>query len=301
VTYQPESTALPPARPRYRLAFTALLSLGLLPWLAPPAEATGLTATSTSSAKAASSFEHGGQKITVWRYQPKTSGKHPALIMLYGMDCLAESPERYEVVAQRFAAKGYVVNFVHYFDCTPVDMEEAGKLQQRLRASLVAAPGSEDARVRKCFRDWVGVVKSAVALTREQEDVDPERVALVGFSLGGFVAMSVLATEPDLGVAAVVQCFGGLPRELHDKLKKAPPVLILHGDKDDIVPVKEAHAVKALLKGQKCYVEECIFPNCGHMFLNGKGELNLARVLEAETVCLRFLARHLNKAGKNGR
>ncbi|MCI0460545.1 MAG: dienelactone hydrolase family protein [Gemmataceae bacterium] len=294
MTYQP------PGHFKHHRVVAGLFGLALLPLLAAPAEGTGFAAT-TSSTKATSSFKHAGQNITVWRYQPKTKGKHPALVMLYGMDCLAESPARYEFVAQRFAAKGYVVNFIHYFDCTPVDPKAAGKLQELLRTSLTAPAGEEDAQVRKCFRDWMGVVKAAVAFTRAQPDVDPERVGLVGFSLGGFVGMSVLVTEPDLGVAAAVQCFGGLPRALHGELKKVPPVLILHGDEDDVVPLKEAQAVKALLKERKCHVEDCIFPGCGHMFLDAKGELRLKCVLEAETICLRFLDRHLNKTGKNGR
>src|SRR4051812_37339910 len=93
-----------------------LLSLAVLSFLAGSAEA-GIFTGSGNITKTSTSFDHGGQKITVWRYEPKAKGKHPALVMLYGMDCLGESPARYEFVAQRFASKGYVVNFVHYFDC----------------------------------------------------------------------------------------------------------------------------------------------------------------------------------------
>src|SRR5262245_35212958 len=294
----------PSAAPRRRLVLAltagAILSLALLPLLAGPAEA-GLF-TPAGQTKSTASFEHGGRKITVWRYQPKAKGKHPALVMLYGMDCLDRSPARYEFIAQRFAAKGYVVNFVHYFDGTPVDPKGVGVLQNQLKACLIAdgpVPGS--AVVRQHFRDWVATVKAGVEYTRAQPDVDPDKVCLVGFSLGGFVAMSVLATEPDLRIAAAVECFGGLPRELRGDLKKAPPVLIFHGDKDDSVPVAEAHALKALPKEKRCAVEDRIFDGCGHMWLDKAGNLRLDRVLEAETICLRFLDRHVKNVVKAGR
>src|SRR6266542_872647 len=98
MAHQPESGSPSPRRGR---VVVALLGVALLLLLARPADAAGLSA--TTSTKATSSFEHDGQKITVWRYEPKTKakGKHPALVMLYGMDCLAESPDRYEFVAQR--------------------------------------------------------------------------------------------------------------------------------------------------------------------------------------------------------
>ncbi len=273
-----------------------LMPLIALAFLAGPADA-GFLIPAGSVTKSVTSFQHAGEKITVWRYLPKAKGKHPTLVFLYGMDCLAESPVRYEFVAQRFAAKGYAVNFVHYFDCGRVASKGVGMLQERLKACLIASgPAANDAEVRKHFQSWVGTVKAAVRFTRGLPDVDPERVCLVGFSLGGFVAMSLLATEPDLGLAAVVECFGGLPRELRGELRKAPPVLIFHGDQDDVVPVQEAHALRSLLQEKRCRVESHIFPGCGHMWLDDRGNVRFDRILAAETICLQFLDRNL----KNG-
>jgi len=278
------------------LAGPALLGLVLLAVGPAPSEA-GILVPSGSK-KSNGSFESGGHKVTVWCYEPKTKGKHPALVMLYGMDCLSESPKRYEFVAQRLAGKGYAVYFVHYFDCTKVEKKDVAGLQTRLKDSLTPkAEAVADEQVQRYFQDWMAAVKGGVLFARGRENVDPERVGLVGFSLGGYVAMSVLATEPDLNLAAAVEFFGGLPKDLHAGLKSAPPVLIFHGDKDDIVPVKEALVLKALLKEKMCHVEDKIFDGVGHMFLGDNGVLRLDRVLEAERICVTFLDRHL----KNGR
>src|SRR5690349_9301700 len=112
----------PPSSPRGPAAVLVglgLLSLASVPFWANPAEA-GLLPSASEFTKTACCCMSGEHKITVWSYAPKTQGKHPALVMLYGLDCLCESPARYEFLAQRFVSKGYVVHFVHYFDCTRV-------------------------------------------------------------------------------------------------------------------------------------------------------------------------------------
>jgi dienelactone hydrolase len=272
------------------------LGLALLAFSAERGEA-GLFGT-PSVKKTVTAFTHGEHRITVWRYEPKAKGRHPALVMLHGLDCLGESPKRYEFIAERFAGKGYAVHFVHYFNCTPVDAKDVAAVQERVKTGLLPLkPGAEpDEQIRRYFRDWMGAVKRTVELARAQDNIDPERVGVVGFSLGGFIAMSLVATEPELKLCAAVECFGGLPRELYASLKNAPPVLIFHGDRDDIVPVKEAHDLRALLKERMCHVEDKIFENCGHMFFGDNGKMRLDHVLQAEQICVRFLEKHV----KNG-
>src|SRR5262245_4981893 len=163
----------------------AVLSLAFLAFSADRGEA-GLLSPGNIK-KSVSTFVHGDHRITVWRYEPKAKGRHPALVMLHGLDCLGESPKRYEFIAERFAARGYAVHFVHYFDCTPVDAKDVAAVQARVKAGLLPLkPGAApDEQVRRYFRDWMGTVRRTIELARAQDNVDPERVALVGFSLGG--------------------------------------------------------------------------------------------------------------------
>ncbi|MCC7321900.1 MAG: alpha/beta fold hydrolase [Rubellimicrobium sp.] len=70
-----------------------------------------------------------------------------------------------------------------------------------------------------------------------EEDLLPEQVALFGFSQGSMMALHVAPRRED-PVAAVVAFSGRLlePELLGDEALSRPPVLLLHGDRDDVVP-----------------------------------------------------------------
>lgn len=70
-----------------------------------------------------------------------------------------------------------------------------------------------------------------------EEDMLPEQVALVGFSQGTMMSLHVAPRRED-PVAAVVGFSGRLldPESLADEVQSRPPVLLIHGDADDVVP-----------------------------------------------------------------
>ncbi|MEL6570431.1 MAG: alpha/beta fold hydrolase [Pseudomonadota bacterium] len=69
------------------------------------------------------------------------------------------------------------------------------------------------------------------------EDLLPEQVMVLGFSQGTMMALHVLPRRED-PVAGVVAFSGRLlePELLADELQCRPPVLLIHGDQDDVVP-----------------------------------------------------------------
>ena len=69
------------------------------------------------------------------------------------------------------------------------------------------------------------------------EDVMPEQVALFGFSQGTMMALQVAPRRED-AVAGIVGFSGRLlePDLLADEAVSRPPVLLVHGDQDDVVP-----------------------------------------------------------------
>ena len=71
------------------------------------------------------------------------------------------------------------------------------------------------------------------------EDLLPEQVALFGFSQGSMMALHVAPRRED-AVAAVVAFSGRLlePELLADEVTSRPPVLLIHGDEDEMVPVQ---------------------------------------------------------------
>ena len=69
------------------------------------------------------------------------------------------------------------------------------------------------------------------------EDLLPEQVVLLGFSQGTMMALHVAARRED-ELAGVVGFSGRLlsPESLKDETVSRPPILLVHGDQDDVVP-----------------------------------------------------------------
>ena len=79
-------------------------------------------------------------------------------------------------------------------------------------------------------------------------DLLPEQVVIFGFSQGTMKALHVAPRRED-ELAGVVGFSGRLldPESLADEVQSRPPVLLLHGDEDDVVPVQSLPAaVEAL-------------------------------------------------------
>ncbi|WP_324752766.1 alpha/beta hydrolase [Roseovarius sp. Pro17] len=71
------------------------------------------------------------------------------------------------------------------------------------------------------------------------EDVLPEQVVLFGFSQGTMMALHVGPRRED-ELAGIVAFSGRLlrPEQLIDEVVSRPPILLVHGDADDVVPPK---------------------------------------------------------------
>lgn len=71
------------------------------------------------------------------------------------------------------------------------------------------------------------------------EDLLPEQVVLFGFSQGTMMALHVAPRRED-PVAGIVAFSGRLlsPELLKEEVTSRPPILLVHGDADDVVPVQ---------------------------------------------------------------
>ena len=82
------------------------------------------------------------------------------------------------------------------------------------------------------------------------EDILPEQVVLFGFSQGTMMSLHVVPRRED-AIAGVVAFSGRLlePELLVDEAISRMPILLVHGDQDDVVPVKALpEAAEALQK-----------------------------------------------------
>lgn len=212
----------------------------------------------------ADSFVSAGKSVRVERFESRTDHPRPAVLLLHGSDGLLYRGELYREAARDLARAGHPVLLPHYFDST-------GKPH-----SLQTAPLH--------LLSWLQAVSDAVSYAVSQPDLDANCVGLVGFSLGAYMALAV-ASE-DSRVAAVVESSGGIHELLIPGLRRLPPVLILHGARDRVVPVSEAYQVEQVLKKLGVAHEMKIYAEQAHTF---SGEAAADARLRAR----RFLEKHL--------
>jgi phospholipase/carboxylesterase len=93
----------------------------------------------------------------------------------------------------------------------------------------------------------------------------PEAYALLGFSQG---AMPVLFTGLRRAIAprAILAFSGALvaPDSLASELANRAPVLLVHGEADDVVPVQRSRDAEAALRAANVPVEAVYVPRLGH-------------------------------------
>src|SRR5438105_8330272 len=164
-------------------------------------------------------FMTAGREVAVDHYTPGTTGRHPAVLLLHGSGGLhLFFGKEIQAYAQSMAAGGLEAFVVHYFDATDTFL-------------------ADDDEERAKYDEWVRATSDAITYVAAQPDVRVPQISVLGISLGAYLAVGVAATDPR--VAATVIVAGGLEPFLRDRIKRLPPTLILHGDKDGTVAVSE--------------------------------------------------------------
>ncbi|MBI1739751.1 MAG: dienelactone hydrolase family protein [Acidobacteriales bacterium] len=190
-------------------------------------------------------FQSGSNPIRLDAFLPATDGKLPAVLALYGSGGGVSGMNE---PATMLAAQGFAVFVLHYFDRT-------GTTQANDKPTIF-----------RNFPAWGKTVWDAISHIEQHPQLDPKRIGLLGFSLGAYLALSVASV--DHRVKAVVEFFGGLPKEMRFFMRRLCPVLILHGEADATIPVQEAYDLQNLLEKKGIPYEIKIYPNTGHSFEN---------------------------------
>lgn len=108
------------------------------------------------------------------------------------------------------------------------------------------------------FHDWLDGQMVAHGVT-------PDRVVLMGFSQGTMMALHVGPRRADQ-LAGIVGFSGRLlePDSLHAEMQSTPPVLLVHGDMDTVVPMSDMPEAETALKAAGFDVTTHISEGTGH-------------------------------------
>lgn len=100
--------------------------------------------------------------------------------------------------------------------------------------------GSTETAMQEGFDRSVPLLQTFIDARLAEEGVPPERLVLVGFSQGTMMALHV-APRRVQPIGGVVGFSGRLiaPERLETETLSRPPILLIHGDEDPVVPFDE--------------------------------------------------------------
>lgn len=174
----------------------------------------------------------GGRPIALDVYVPVVKGKPPAVVILHGSFGLL--PEyRADIVsfAEALVGVGIAAVMPHFLESTGTE------------------PGMGVLALIKDKRPiWRQACSDAVSMVANDARFDAARLGVLGFSLGGNLALSLAMDPPKPTKLRCVVDFFGPTRTLEPHWSNMPPVLIFHGAKDPLVDPSESAFLVAQLE-----------------------------------------------------
>ncbi len=204
--------------------------------------------------------------VTAIFFPAPGAAKRPAVMMLHGGGGWAPQIDSAKHYASELAKAGFDVYMLSYY----TEEDEAGR------------QAGEDV-FQERFTAWAHLVDDAADWTLKQKNSNG-RVGLLGFSNGGILTAG--AGSIDTNIKAGVVYYGAVPSALEETIKKVPPLLILHGDADKVIPVRAAYELQAVATKLKSPPEIKIYPGEGHGF---GGDLSKPNAQDAFQRAVAFL------------
>jgi carboxymethylenebutenolidase len=181
-------------------------------------------------------------------------------------------------VCDRFASEGFVALAPDLFHGkTTKSPDEAGKLMMAMR-------------IDEAERD----LSAAVDYLSNHESVTSERVGVVGFCMGGALALYTATKNPKIGACVVF--YGGHPNVKPDLPNLQAPVLGLYAEKDGFVTPALVRDLERQVKALGKEIEVIIYPGADHAFFNdSRPEVYKAEAAaDAWRRTIEFLRKHLS-------
>lgn len=195
-------------------------------------------------------FVSDGQTIRAYLARPpKAAQPLPAVLIIHEWWGLTDHMKD---LARRFAKEGYAALvpdlYARQGSVVTTDANEAAKLMSQLSS-------------QQSLRD----LNAAAAYLKRQPWIAPDRLGVVGFCMGGTMALTMATHNSDLNAAVVF--YGKVPPiETLDSL--LCPILFHHGAQDGWVTGKEVDTLRQGLAQYGKHGQVVSYPSAGHAFFN---------------------------------
>jgi carboxymethylenebutenolidase len=217
------------------------------------------------------SYPGDGVTMTAYMVGPKGKGPYPGVIIVqewWGLN------DHIKDIARRFADEGYVAIAPDLFSRLghkiTSDPNEAGKLMQALHQ----ADGLKD-------------LHATLTYLKTADGVDPARIGVIGFCMGGSYALLLPCITRDL--KAAVPFYGQVPNPDAPLKNLSAPVLYIYGEEDGWITKADVQRLRDALRKYKKQGEIKTYAGCPHAFLNDTRK-DVYRPAEAEDAWKRTLA-----------
>ena len=191
-------------------------------------------------------FPSDGERTPGYLARPQDEGMHPGLVVIQEWWGLVP---HIKDVAQRFAGQGFIALAPDlYHGRAASEPDEARKLAMEL----------EEPRA-------VAEIQAAMRYLQGLQAVSGPKIGVVGWCMGGHLALSTAAESQDLGAAVA---FYGRPRDVNMAAQIEAPVLGLYGEHDHGIPVDLVRQFDRALEQHGVLHEIHIYPGAGHAFFN---------------------------------
>lgn len=192
------------------------------------------------------------EKVAWVRYAAKRSGRPPSVLVLHGSRGFDLKLQAYERYANALTSEGIDAYLVTYY----------------VANDSTTLKGMSTSREREAYESrrydaWIERVSSVIGTILKSED-GSDRIGLLGFSLGGFVAAATASRDERVSALAVL--YGGMPDSIAPQVKHMPPMIELHGDADRNVSPAAGAALVALSRAVGAPAEQVTFPGKAHGF-----------------------------------
>lgn len=193
-------------------------------------------------------FPANGDNTPGYLVQPAGDGPFPAVVVIQEWWGLLP---HIKDVAERFARQGYLALAPDlYHGAQAAEPDEARKLAM-------------DLDQERALREILG----AAAYLQALEQVAPKKIGVIGFCMGGRLALATAAAD-DQGLLGAVAIFYGAPRDPGLAGQIQIPLLGLYGSEDHGIPVESVRSFQAELEQHGVEHHIQIYEGAPHAFFN---------------------------------